>query len=118
MKIAVPTKRPPPPFVARAGTYKATLAAVAQANGSYELGWKLSAPNANAPDNSRKRSVTLPMILTAQELGAVLYDLGMAGKDVELEDLVGTTEAMVDVSTFGKRTSARVTAVRPIAKAA
>ena len=48
-----------------------------------------------------------------EELIDVLTDLGLAGQEVELADIVGR-EAMVDVRHFGGHTSARVIGTDPL----
>ena len=108
MSIKVPAKKRKRPSdkVPPMGQYRARVAAVADGEyeGEHVLTWTFTAED---------REWSLPQDYDSAGLADVLVDFGFAGQDVDRSELVGR-EAMVEVKTFGGRTSARVVGVTAI----
>lgn len=112
--ITVPTKRTPPPRVPAAGAYSGTLTKLAEREDkSFLVAWRFSAPHAHT---GVKGQFTLERAMTPVEFGDMLHDIGMAGQQIDPAKLPGKLKAQVSITTFGRRTSARVTGFAPLPK--
>ena len=109
-RFAVSATRRAPLRVPPAGLYVGTIARLVELEadpGYYDVAWRFRVAAQNG------RQYTLPQTVDQAGLSDILHDLGMAGQEVELTELVGS-RAQIKVTTFGGKKSARVTDVSPI----
>ena len=120
MTITVPTKKKTAAvgvMIPHAGRYRGLVksAKVDNLEAIFEFSFR-APPCCTSMKNmipARARRWTLPYAVPIKALGDVLIDLGMAGQEIEIEDTVGR-EAMVQVTTTGGRTGARITGIHPV----
>ena len=113
MKIQVPSEPRPPeerrPPIAPAGKWRGRITATQEPtkeNPVVSLMWHFT--------DDRGQEWDAPQFLQDPALlGDVLTDVGLAGQEVELADIVGR-EAMIYVRTFGGETSAKVVGTDPL----
>ncbi|MCY4318355.1 MAG: hypothetical protein OXE76_04025 [Alphaproteobacteria bacterium] len=106
MPVSVPiTRTRASNSVPPAGRYVATVARVEtdEDTSGITFWWAFRA---------ERRDFTLGQTLAEDDALEILVDLGLAGQTVEWEDAAGR-RAIIDVRTFGGRTSAGVVDVRP-----
>lgn len=106
-EFTVPDTRTPLPPAPTAGWHGGTLVELRQLpSGLYAMGWRFQ-------DRVQDREYTLAREVDVTFLTDILVDLGLAGRKIELEDLVGS-EAEIRVVTTGGKTGARVKEARPL----
>ena len=104
--------------VAQAGKYEGTVDAVAQEIGppqGFTITWRFRAPTVypSSQEVGNKRLWKLETLYDAKEFGDVIVDLGLSGREIGPDDIIGAT-ALVCVRTLGQRRSAKVVDVEPL----